>query len=298
MRRSCTESVNGADHSSVRIRSSLPRCRFECESCNYEELSHIALVAFRDAVIAKVPRQDRVCVTRQNSATNSRTSEERRSIQRFKCQGELHIIHIATAQCSVTCIQMEDHERPCWRENKFPREALEFLDKVVEAGMRIADVYRLLRMQEDIDPSNITRMILYEDNDEFQAISFLIPLKRYVSSVKEVLTDSTFKTNDMRFEMFALIGNLGCFGVPLCYMFYLKKSSVDGPTSNVNQSCGSRLLYDWMCKLREKDLRLAFFYHRQGRWRNRGCAEVHAGDARAVVFEALLGRRRAEDGGY
>ncbi|KAL3696852.1 hypothetical protein R1sor_010928 [Riccia sorocarpa] len=68
-------------------------------------------------------------------------------------------------------------------------------------------------------------MILYEDNDEFQAISFLIPLKRHVSSVKEVLTDSTFKTNDMRFEMFALIGNLDCFGVPLCYMFYLKKSS-------------------------------------------------------------------------
>ncbi|KAL3691410.1 hypothetical protein R1sor_005061 [Riccia sorocarpa] len=203
-----------------------------------------------------------------------RTSEKRRSIQRFRCQGELSItLDIATALCS---------RGGGWDED--------------------GRLYHLLRMQQHIDPAKITRaqvnywvaeieywqygardpdqmksakdfierpeclakgfeMLLYEDNDDFQAISFLTPFWRYVSSVKEVLTDLTFKTNDMRFEMFALIGNLGGFGVPLCYMFYLKKSGVDEPTPNVLPSCGCRkgLLYEWMSKLRDKGLCPAFF---------------------------------------
>ncbi|KAL3684919.1 hypothetical protein R1sor_002941 [Riccia sorocarpa] len=206
----------------------------EVEACNslYWELRTWEHSACRPnefvATMRCVCRQDRVCVSRQNSMANSRTSEKRRSIQRFKCHGELHItLDIATALCSVTCIHLEDHERPSWRENKFPRETLEFLDKVVEVGMRTADVYsesdQMKSSKDFIDrPENLTKgfeMILYEDNDEFQAISFLNPLWRYVSSVKEVLTDSTFKMNDMRFEMFILIGNLSGFGVPMCYMF-------------------------------------------------------------------------------
>ncbi|KAL3676435.1 hypothetical protein R1sor_026383 [Riccia sorocarpa] len=183
-----------------------------------------------------VSRQDRVCVNRPNSAGNSRSSEKRRVIGRFRCQGKLRItLDTETAICSVTCIHLEDHERPSWRDSKFPMEVLEFLDTVAEAGMRIADVYRLLQLQDHIDPSHITRaqgfeLILYEENDDFEAISFLTSFWRYMSTVKEVLTDSTFKTNDMRFEMFALIGNLGGFGVPLCYMFYLKKTSLDEAT--------------------------------------------------------------------
>ncbi|KAL3690471.1 hypothetical protein R1sor_016780 [Riccia sorocarpa] len=313
-----------------------PNVDLIASTCKYEELSHIASVAFRDAAIVDMPvyqhwavdcseefitalstwedhenprelfkkwaedvlrvevetgnglywelrtwegsatrpnefvatlrcacRQDRVSVNRQNSLANPRASEKRWSIQRFRCQGELH---------------------------------------VAEAGMRTADVYRLLRLQDHIDPEKITRakvnywvaeieswrygagepdqmksskdfidrpentvkgfeMLLYEDNDDFQAISFLTSFWRYVSTVKEVLTDSTFKTNDMRFEMFALIGNLGGFGVPLCYLFYLKKTIVDEATPSVTQPRGCRkgLLYDWMCKLREKGLRPAFF---------------------------------------
>ncbi|KAL3693466.1 hypothetical protein R1sor_007117 [Riccia sorocarpa] len=255
------------------------------------------------ATMRCVSRQDRVCVNRPQSAGHRRTSEKRRAIERFRCQGQLRItLDTLTAMCSVTCIHLEDHERPSWRDSKFPREALEFLDRVAEVGMRTADVYHLLRLQDHIDPAHITRaqvnywvveieswrygagepdqlksskdfierpenrtkdfeLILYEENDDFEAISFLTPFWRYVSTVKEVLTDSTFKTNDMRFEMFALIGNLGGFGVPLCYMFYLKKTSLDEATPSSTQARGCRkgLLYEWMCKLREKGLRPAFF---------------------------------------
>ncbi|KAL3697834.1 hypothetical protein R1sor_011910 [Riccia sorocarpa] len=283
--------------------------RREVEAGNglYWELRTWGRSAYRSneffATMRCVSRQDRVCVNRPNSTENRYTIEKRRAIERFSCQGELRItLDTQTTICSITCIHLEDHERPSWRDSKFRREALEFLDRVAEAGMTTADVYRLLRLQDHINPSHITRahvnywvaeieswrygagepdqlksskdfierpenqakgfeLILYEDNDDFEAISFLIPFWRYVSTVKEVLTDSTFKTNDMRFEMFALMGNLGGFGVPMCYMFYLKKTSVDEATSNGYQARGCRkgLLYDWMCKLREKGLRPAFF---------------------------------------
>ncbi|KAL3696519.1 hypothetical protein R1sor_010595 [Riccia sorocarpa] len=283
------------------------RPEVEAGSGLYWELRTWGRSAYRPnefgATMRCVSRQDIVCVNRPHSARNRRTSEKMRAIERFRCQGELRIIlDTSTAMCSVTCIHLEDHERPSWRDSKFPREALEFLDTVAEAGMRTADVYRLLRLQDHIDPAHITRaqvnywvaeieswrygagepdqlksskdfierpenqakgfeLILSEETDDFEAFSFLTPFWRYVSTVKEVLTDSTFKTNDMRFEMFALIGNLGGFGVPLCYMFYLKKASVDESTPNAYQTRGCRkgLLYEWMCKLREKGLHPAFF---------------------------------------
>ncbi|KAL3682239.1 hypothetical protein R1sor_000261 [Riccia sorocarpa] len=220
-----------SDHSSVRTLPAHPAVELIAATCKYEELSHFASVAIRDAAIEDRPvyqhwavdcseefltavstweahenprelfkkwaedvvrvevetgsglywesrtwehsvtrpdkfvatmrcvcRQDRVCVNRQNSLANPRTSEKRRSIQHFRCQGELHVtLDTATALCSVTCIHLEDHDRSSWRENKFPLEALEFLDKVAEAGMRTADVYRFIRMQDHIDPSKITR---------------------------------------------------------------------------------------------------------------------------------------------
>ncbi|KAL3695619.1 hypothetical protein R1sor_009695 [Riccia sorocarpa] len=283
------------------------RPEVEAGSGLYWELRTWGRSAYRPnefgATMRCVSRQDRVCVKQPNSAGNRRTSEKRRAIERFRCQGELRItLDTSTAMCLVTCIHLEDHERPCWRDSKFPREALEFLDIVTEAGMMTADVYCLLQLQDHIDPLHIIRaqvnywvaeieswrygvgepdqlksskdfierpenhakgfeLILYEETDDFEVFSFLTPFWRYVSTVKEVLTDSTFKTNDMRFEMFALIGNLGGFGVPLCYMFFLKKTSVDESTPNGYQARGCRkgLLYEWMCKLRDKGLRPAFF---------------------------------------
>ncbi|KAL3683332.1 hypothetical protein R1sor_001354 [Riccia sorocarpa] len=99
-----------------------------------------------------------LCWEVRTSPQSPRTSEKRSAIQRFRCQSELCItLDISTAICSVTCIHLEDHERPSWRNSKFPREALDFLDKVVEAEMMTADVYRLMRLQEHINLSHITK---------------------------------------------------------------------------------------------------------------------------------------------
>ncbi|KAL3679521.1 hypothetical protein R1sor_022477 [Riccia sorocarpa] len=282
------------------------RPEVEAGSGLYWELRTWGRSAYRrnefGATIRCVSRQDRVCVNRPNSAGNSRSSEKRRAIEHFRCQGELCItLDTETPICSVTCIHLEDHERPSWKDSKFPREALEFLNRVAEAGMRTVDVYRLLRFARSHRPlahhqgteagetAKGFELILYEETTIFEAISFLTPFWRYVSTVKEVLTDSTFKTNDMRFEMFALIGNLGGFGVPLCYMFYLKKTSVDESTPNVTSA---RLPQGPVVRLdvqvEREGFTPCFFHHRQGRMPNRGCAEVHPGDARAVGLKHCL----------
>ncbi|KAL3688190.1 hypothetical protein R1sor_014499 [Riccia sorocarpa] len=286
------------------------RPEVEAGSGLYWELRTWGRSAYRPnefgATMRCVSRRDRVCVNRPHSAGNRCTSEKSRAIERFRCQGELRItLDTSTAMCAVTCIHLEDHERPSWRDSKFPREALEFLDKVAEAGMRTTDVYRLLRLQDHIDPrahvnywvaeieswrygagepdqlksskdfierpKNRTKgfeLILYEETDDFEAFSFLTLFWRYVSTVKEVLTDSTFKTNNMRFEMFALIGNLGGFGVPLCYMFYLKKTSVDESTPNAYQTRGCRkglLLVYLLAKKDVGDVEISLNQFQKGR---------------------------------
>ncbi|KAL3698104.1 hypothetical protein R1sor_012180 [Riccia sorocarpa] len=271
-------------------------------TCKYEELSHLASVAFRDAAIADRPvyqhwvvdcfeefmtalstwedhenpcelfkkwaedvlrvevetgsglywelrtwersatrpnefvatlrcacKQDRVSVNRQNSSANPRASEKRRSIQRFRCQGELHVtLDTATALCSVTCIHLEDHDRPSWRENKFPLAALEFLDKVAEAGMRTADVYRLLRLQHHIDPENITRAQVNYWVAEIESWRYGVGKPDQMKSLKDFIDRPENTAKAM-------------------------------PSVTQPRGCRKGLLYDWMCKLREKGLRPAFF---------------------------------------
>ncbi|KAL3678830.1 hypothetical protein R1sor_021786 [Riccia sorocarpa] len=214
-------------------------------------------------------RQDRLCVNRHNSAENRRTNEKRRAIERFRCRGR-----VAYHPGYIGWLSARSHVY-IWKTTSgllggianSLRGALEFLDRVAESlgGTATGEPDQLKSSKDFIERSENRakgfELILYEDNDEFEAISFLTSFWRYISTVKEVLTDSTFKMNDMQFETFALIRNLGGFGVPLCYMFYLKKTSMDESTPNVYQAHGCRkgLLYDWICKLRDKGLRPVFF---------------------------------------
>ncbi|KAL3688896.1 hypothetical protein R1sor_015205 [Riccia sorocarpa] len=103
--------------------------------------------------------------------------------------------------------------------------------------------------------------VLYEDNDQFQAFAFTTHFWRHIKSVKDVLTDSTFKTNAMRFELFALVANLGGFGVPLSYLFYRKKVNInevevsDGGLTTIRIG----VLTNWLESLRGKGLMPTFF---------------------------------------
>ena len=57
-------------------------------------------------------------------------------------------------------------------------------------------------------------------------------------SINELVLDSTFKTNQEKFELFALIVNCGGFGMPLAYLyldtFTASEDLLQNPINNVN----------------------------------------------------------------
>ncbi|KAL3687694.1 hypothetical protein R1sor_014003 [Riccia sorocarpa] len=101
---------------------------------------------------------------------------------------------------------------------------------------------------------------LFEDTDEVRAIAFNTLFWKHAAAVKEVVMDSTFKTNALRFEMFVVVANLGGFGVPLNYMFYLKKVGIGDPSPSLYQMKRTRklLLGRWLGGLHERGLQPVF----------------------------------------
>ncbi|CAG8566882.1 5364_t:CDS:2 [Paraglomus occultum] len=65
------------------------------------------------------------------------------------------------------------------------------------------------------------KVIFYLENDFVRALGFITPFLRFIerSSIIELVVDSTFKTNQERFELFAVIVNNGGYGVPLAYLY-------------------------------------------------------------------------------
>ncbi|KAJ7917736.1 hypothetical protein B0H13DRAFT_1608132, partial [Mycena leptocephala] len=66
------------------------------------------------------------------------------------------------------------------------------------------------------------------ESDGFRALGFVFPsvLQKWDGVIREVALDSTFKTNKVGFECFALLGEVGGSGVPLGFIF-LKSNKPD-----------------------------------------------------------------------
>ncbi|KAL3697968.1 hypothetical protein R1sor_012044 [Riccia sorocarpa] len=247
------------------------------KTCTYEQLSHMASVTFREAAIDEVVVYQHWVVDCSEEYMEALTSWEESENPRLCFKKWVDdVVRTEVEAGSGLYWELRTWGRLAYRPNEFgatmrcvsrqDKAQVNYWVAEIESWRYGAGEPNQLKSSKDFieRPENRAKgfeLILYEKTDDFEAFSFLTPFWRYVSTVKEVLTDSTSKTNDLQFEMFALIGNLGGFGVPLCYMFYLKKTSVDESTPNGYQARGCRkgLLYEWMCKLREKGLRLAFF---------------------------------------
>ncbi|KAL3701881.1 hypothetical protein R1sor_019903 [Riccia sorocarpa] len=101
-------------------------------------------------------------------------------------------------------------------------------------------------------------IIVYEDNHTFQAIVFTTPFWMHVDAMKEIVTDSTFKTDTMRFEFFGIIANLGEFGVPLASMLYLEKTDTAVPSQGQPRMSRKVVLARWYKGLYDRGLRPVF----------------------------------------
>ncbi|CAG8604793.1 15169_t:CDS:2 [Cetraspora pellucida] len=65
------------------------------------------------------------------------------------------------------------------------------------------------------------KVIIYLENDFLWVLGFLTPLFKYIGAenITEIIIDSTFKTNQERFELFVINLNCGGYGVPIAYMY-------------------------------------------------------------------------------
>ena len=84
------------------------------------------------------------------------------------------------------------------------------------------------------------KLILHIENDFVRALGFTTPFMNNISknNINELIIDSTFKTNQEKFELFALIINCGGFGMPLAYLyldtFTASEDLLRNPINNIN----------------------------------------------------------------
>ncbi|KAL2610243.1 hypothetical protein R1flu_028816 [Riccia fluitans] len=80
-------------------------------------------------------------------------------------------------------------------------------------------------------------VVLYEDIEYLAAIAFVTPFWSRVEVVHDIVIDSTFKTNALRFKLFAMSTNIGGVGMPLSYFLFNKRrdESRDGGSDSVRK---------------------------------------------------------------
>jgi hypothetical protein len=84
------------------------------------------------------------------------------------------------------------------------------------------------------------KLILHIENNFVRALGFTTPFMNNISkdNINELIIDSTFKTNQEKFELFALIINCGGFGMPLAYLyldtFTASEDLLQNPINNIN----------------------------------------------------------------
>jgi hypothetical protein len=77
------------------------------------------------------------------------------------------------------------------------------------------------------------KTICYLENDFIKALGFITPLfnRIGITNLKEIVIDSTFKTNQEGFELFVVNANCGGYGMPIAYFYLL---TCDGFTDTYN----------------------------------------------------------------
>lgn len=67
------------------------------------------------------------------------------------------------------------------------------------------------------------KVIYYLENDFVRALGFTTPLLHCIDviNIKEIIVDSTFKTNQEQFELFVVNANCGGYGMPIAYLYLL-----------------------------------------------------------------------------
>jgi hypothetical protein len=90
---------------------------------------------------------------------------------------------------------------------------------LTNASNQLLSSLNFLKQNELVDEGY--KVIFYLENDFVRALGFLTPFNCYVekNKINEIVIDSTFKTNQEKFELFVVLINYGGHGVPLAYLY-------------------------------------------------------------------------------
>ena len=106
------------------------------------------------------------------------------------------------------------------------------------------------------------KVVCHVDNDFVRALGFITPLFQDIraANVTEIVIDSTFKTNQERFELFAVNANCGGYGMPLAYLFLSTSDGTEAAFQDPSNEIKTRVgvLLKFFTGLRQEGLQPAF----------------------------------------
>jgi hypothetical protein len=244
-------------------------------------------------------REDRKWKRPENLPVKRR-SEARSQITRYACIGRIILTIDLQQQCVlVQCNHQLAHEHPQYKQVEFPMVAKEWIKNNVKYNLQNPEFYRRLQQYKLIDAQIHTKeqvyywatvfskqtyvfnpvnqllsakeylekqqgykIIYYLENDFIRALGFTTPLLNSIGieSLKEIIVDSTFKTNQERFELFVVNANCGGYGMPVAYLYLLTCKGTEEAYNNPRNTINTRVqaLQEFFASLRKEGLLPAF----------------------------------------
>jgi len=105
-------------------------------------------------------------------------------------------------------------------------------------------------------------MLAYIENEFVRALGFVTPLFGSIGAetITEIIIDSTFKTNQERFELFAVNANCGGYGMPIAYLYLCTYDGTEEARSNPENTIQTRVeaLRNFFASLRQEGLKPVF----------------------------------------
>ncbi|CAG8817509.1 31314_t:CDS:2, partial [Gigaspora margarita] len=181
-------------------------------------------------------------------------------------------------------VKWRTHEHPQYRQVEFPTVAKEWIKDNIKYYLQSSEIYGHLQQhgfintkadihvlfnksalinKKYLEEQQGFKVVYYVENNFVRALGFTTPLLDCIGikNIKEVVIDSTFKTNQERFELFVVNANCGEYGMLLVYLFFLicdgTEESYNNDLENIICTC-VQALHEFFNNLQNEVLFLTF----------------------------------------
>ena len=118
-------------------------------------------------------------------------------------------------------------------------------------------------IEQCIQRDEYYKVIYYLENDFVRALGYVTPFLQFIgsSNITELVIDSTFKTNQEHFELFAVVINNGSHGVPLAYLYldtFVPSEDISDSNNDNQIQKREEVLYAFFLALRQENISPTF----------------------------------------